>query len=179
LPVVVLLVSEGVDSPHHQKLVRGFCLDSIFKREDGRRAGHARRTAGSTLYIPHPDGGLQQDQAALAAGPGQTSHLFLPAGRPCPFGIFHPERLWSTSTYDRTAEPLASPGWALTPTPCILMLSCRVAVSFSEVLSALRAQRWNRVVSRAGAWTSSLFSTPCRRACLDTMDYAALPPGVI
>ena len=38
MPVVALLISEGVNSPQHQKLVRGVCLDSIFKREDGGRA---------------------------------------------------------------------------------------------------------------------------------------------
>ena len=55
----------------------------MLKREDGRRAGHARRTAGSALYIPHPDGGLRQDRATLAVGRGRVCHSFLPAGRPC------------------------------------------------------------------------------------------------
>ena len=45
LPVVAFLISEGVASLQHQKLVRGFCVDLIFKREDGRRAGNAHRTA--------------------------------------------------------------------------------------------------------------------------------------
>ena len=48
-------------------------------------------------------------------------------------------------------EPLASPGWALTASSCSLMLCCPAAVGFSEPPSALRAPRWSRVVSRAGA----------------------------
>jgi len=67
--VVALLVSKGVTSPQHQKLVRGGSqnryLNTIFKYEDGRREANARSAVGNTLYIPHPDGRLQQDRVAL------------------------------------------------------------------------------------------------------------------
>ena len=151
----------------------GGILESRFKREVGRSAGNARRTAGSALHIPLPDGRLRQDRATLAAGRGRAS-LVSPRGT-----TMARSRLSPTSAHDRTVEPLASPGWALTAASCILMLCCRAAVGFSELPSALRTQRWSTVVSRAGAWTSSLFSTPCRRTCLDTTDYAASPGGVI
>ena len=85
--------------------------------------------------------------------------------------IWHPARLRPSSTHDRTTEPLASPGWALTAASCILMSCCRAAVGFLELPSALHAQRGSRAVSRAGALTSSLFSTPCRRACLIASDF--------
>jgi len=46
-----LLVSEGVASPQPQKLVRGVCLDSIFKArmEGGQCSPHSRATTGKTL----------------------------------------------------------------------------------------------------------------------------------
>jgi len=91
LPVVALLVSEGVASLHHQKLVGGGVqnrdLNAIFKREDGRRASNARSAVGSALYIHHPDGRLRQDRTALAVRRGRASHSFLPAGRPSPVAI--------------------------------------------------------------------------------------------
>ena len=174
--MVALLVSEGVDSLQYQKLVRGFCLPrlvhSIFKREEDQAMLAAQPEVLFTY--PTPTGDYDKIwRPSLQYGVSLVS----PRGTTMP--ICHPARLWPSSTHDRTAEPLASPGWALTAASCILMLCCRAAVGFSELPSALRTQRWSTVVSRAGAWTSSLFSTPCRRTCLDTTDYAASPGGVI
>jgi len=65
------LVSEGV-----AKIVRGFCLDSIFKREDGRRAGTARRTAGSALHIPYPEGDYDKiGRPSLQDGVGRLARF--------------------------------------------------------------------------------------------------------
>jgi len=53
LPVVAFLISEGAASPQQQKLERKGRLESIFKRQHGRRgrAANARCTAESALHI--------------------------------------------------------------------------------------------------------------------------------
>ena len=68
-----------------------------------------------------------------------VGHLTRFSGTTMP--ICHSARMRPSSIHDRTAEPLASPGWALTAASCILMSYCRAAVGFSELPSALRAQR--------------------------------------
>ena len=52
MPVVALLVSEGVDSPQPQRLVRGVCLHLIFKREDGE--GRAMLAAQPEVLFTYP-----------------------------------------------------------------------------------------------------------------------------
>jgi len=120
--------------------VTGGILESRFKREVGRSAGNARRTAGSALHIPLPDGRLRQDRATLAAGRGRAS-LVSPRGT-----TMARSRLSPSSAHDRTVEPLASPGWALTAASCSLMSRCRASgfsratVAFKGVFACTKAK---------------------------------------
>jgi len=71
------------------------------------------------------------------------SGVSLVSPRGTTLSICHPAHLWPSSAHNSTAEPLASPGWALTAASCILMLCCPTTVGVSEPLSALRAQQWS------------------------------------
>ena len=76
----------------------------------------------------------------------------------------HPTRPWPSSFHDRTAELLASPGWALTAASCNLMSLCPSAVGFSEPPSALRAPQWNRVVALERSRARCSLHPACGRA---------------
>ena len=140
--MVALLVSEGVVSPQHQKLVRGVCLDSIFKRgwmKGGQCLPRSRRCFSRTPP--------QWEITTRSGGPRCRMGVSLVSPRGTTLSSCHPARLWSFSSHDQTTELLASPGWALTAASCSLMLCCPSAVGFSEQLSALRAPQWSKLVA--------------------------------
>jgi len=136
LPVVALRASSQmaltpmVESSQHQKLVRRFCLDSIFQREEERAM---LATQPEVLFTYPPRRGITTRSGCPRCRTGSGVSLVSPCGTTMP--ICHPARPWPSSTHDRTAEPLASPGWALTAASYILMSCCRAAVVFSELLS--------------------------------------------
>jgi len=176
LPVVALLVSERFQLPAASRIGEGILPRFNIKTRGWTKSGicspHSRNCS---LHTPSRRGiTTRSGDPRCRTGSGVS----LVSPRETTMSICHPARLGPSSTHDRTTEPLASPGWALTAASCILMSCCRAAVGFSELPSALRAQRWSRVVSHAGAWTNSLFSTPCRRACLRASDFDKQLAGV-
>jgi len=66
-------------------------------------------------------------------------------------------RLSPSSAHDRTAEPLASPGWTVTAVSCSLMSCCPSAVGFSEPPSPCAHRdgvEWSHALERRRACCS-------------------------
>jgi len=88
-----------------------------------------------------------------------------------------PARPWSSSSHDRTAELLKSPGWALTAASCILLL---LFISGGLFRATVRLARTTMEESGLTRWNvAELAVLYTLRVCLDAKDYAAPSAGAI
>jgi len=194
--VVALIISEGVKSPQHQKLVRGVCLDSIFERGWAKGWQCSPNSQRCASHTP-PQWKITTRSGGPRCRMGLGVSLVSP--RETTLCTCLPARPWPSSSHDRTSELLASPGWALTAASCILMSYCPSAVGFSEPLSAeiihelsisfpinkiislsVRLARTAMEQSGLTRWNvAELAVLYTLRACMDAKDYAVQPAGVI